>query len=253
MGGFGEVFFGKWRNEDVAIKRISLPPLLLAQSAKDPLAERKLQSLVDSLRQEANLFWLCKHENVVQLRGMCLELSAMSTKGQGGQEVSREPPNLCLVMEYAYGGSLNQVLEDSKGHIALDILLDWAKQIACGIKYLHDEAPIPLIHRDLKSCNSIPLSRILSSLFSLALSRIFFILSFSHFLYFLLLFLSRRARCPCFLVRISFLTRLFPIFHPLCYYFQPASKYTSFCGNCPDILLFFAFISIYPASYSIFN
>ena len=35
-----------------------------------------------------------------------------------------------------------------------DVLIDWAIQIARGMNYLHNGAPISLVHRDLKSSNS---------------------------------------------------------------------------------------------------
>ena len=89
---------------------------------------------LENVRQEAKLFWLLKHENIVQLEGVCLKM-----------------PNMCLVMEYARGGSLNRVLSGRK--IRPDVLVDWAIQIARGMDYLHNKAPISLIHRDLKSSN----------------------------------------------------------------------------------------------------
>lgn len=89
---------------------------------------------LENVRQEAKLFWLLKHKNIVQLEGVCLKM-----------------PNMCLVMEYARGGSLNRVLSGRK--IRPDILVDWAIQIAEGMDYLHNKAIISLIHRDLKSSN----------------------------------------------------------------------------------------------------
>lgn len=54
-------------------------------------------------------------------------------------------------MEYARGGPLNRVLTGRK--IRPGVLVDWAIQIARGMNYLHNGAPISLIHRDLKSSN----------------------------------------------------------------------------------------------------
>ncbi|GIZ00411.1 mitogen-activated protein kinase kinase kinase 9 [Caerostris extrusa] len=54
-------------------------------------------------------------------------------------------------MEYAKGGSLNRVLSGRK--IPPNVLVSWAIQIARGMHYLHSEACISLIHRDLKSSN----------------------------------------------------------------------------------------------------
>jgi len=90
---------------------------------------------LESVRREAKLFWFLDHKNIIKLKGVCLK-----------------EPHLCLVMEYARGGSLYQALNGR--HLVPDVLLDWAKQIADGMHYLHEKARMQLIHRDLKSSNS---------------------------------------------------------------------------------------------------
>ncbi|XP_012281138.1 mitogen-activated protein kinase kinase kinase 11 [Orussus abietinus] len=122
VGGFGKVYRGFWQKHEVAVKA----------ARQDPDEEPSVT--LENVRQEAKLFWLLKHENIVQLEGVCLKM-----------------PNMCLVMEYARGGSLNRVLSGRK--IRPDVLVDWAIQIARGMDYLHNKAPISLIHRDLKSSN----------------------------------------------------------------------------------------------------
>ena len=122
VGGFGKVYRGFWQKHEVAVKAARQDP------DEDPSVT------LENVRQEAKLFWLLKHENIVQLEGVCLKM-----------------PNMCLVMEYARGGSLNRVLSGRK--IRPDVLVDWAIQIARGMDYLHNKAPISLIHRDLKSSN----------------------------------------------------------------------------------------------------
>ena len=122
VGGFGKVYRGVWKDEIVAVKA----------ARQDPDQDI---SVIENVRQEAKLFWLLKHENIVALRGVCLK-----------------EPNLCLVMEYAKGGSLNRVLNQLK-NIGPSVLTNWAIQIARGMNYLHNQAPITLIHRDLKSSN----------------------------------------------------------------------------------------------------
>ena len=47
---------------------------------------------------------------------------------------------------------MNKVLQANR-RIGPDVLIDWAIQIARGMVYLHHNAPIKLIHRDLKSAN----------------------------------------------------------------------------------------------------
>nr|QXO74913.1 MAPK [Penaeus chinensis] len=133
VGGFGKVYRGLWQGQEVAVKA----------ARQDP--DEDISVTIENVRQEAKLFWLLKHVNIVALKGVCLV-----------------EPNLCLVMEYARGGSLSppicptshlgRVLQQTKG-IGPSVLTDWAIQIARGMNYLHNQAPITLIHRDLKSSN----------------------------------------------------------------------------------------------------
>ncbi|XP_069956488.1 mitogen-activated protein kinase kinase kinase 10-like isoform X4 [Cherax quadricarinatus] len=123
VGGFGKVYRGLWRGEEVAVKA----------ARQDP--DEDISVTIENVQQEAKLFWLLKHENIVALKGACLV-----------------EPNLCLVMEYARGGSLNRVLQQRKA-IGPSVLTDWAIQIARGMNYLHNQAPVRIIHRDLKSSN----------------------------------------------------------------------------------------------------
>ncbi|CAL8254745.1 unnamed protein product [Lota lota] len=84
---------------------------------------------------------MLQHPNIIKLEGVCLE-----------------EPNLCLVMEYARGGTLNRALTGRR--IPPHILVNWAVQIARGMLYLHEEAVVPIIHRDLKSSNVLLLETI---------------------------------------------------------------------------------------------
>ncbi|XP_057694708.1 mitogen-activated protein kinase kinase kinase 10 [Corythoichthys intestinalis] len=121
-GGFGKVYKGLWQGEEVAVKA----------ARQDP--DEDISVTAESVRQEARLFWMLRHPNIIALRGVCL----------------REP-NLCLVMEYARGGALNRALAGKK--VPPRVLVNWAVQIATGMDYLHNQAFVPIIHRDLKSSN----------------------------------------------------------------------------------------------------
>ena len=123
IGGFGKVYQAWWNSEEVAVK------------AARHDADEPISVTTENVRQEAKLFWLLSHRNIILLKGVCLQ-----------------QPHLCLVMEYAVGGPLNRALAGRR--IPPHILVDWALQIAHGMLYLHEEAPLPLIHRDLKSSNS---------------------------------------------------------------------------------------------------
>ncbi|XP_037740274.1 mitogen-activated protein kinase kinase kinase 10 [Chelonia mydas] len=128
VGGFGKVYKGAWRGEEVAVKA----------ARQDP--DEDIGATAESVRQEARLFCMLHHPNIVALKAVCLQ-----------------PPNLCLVMEYARGGPLSRALAGRK--VPPDVLVNWAVQIARGMNYLHNEAVVPIIHRDLKSINILILEK----------------------------------------------------------------------------------------------
>ena len=122
-GGFAQVYSGYLRGTKVAIKVPS------AQSMQnDP-------NLLKKLKKEAYIQHSLKHENIVKLIKMSID----------------NPVEPCLVLEFCAGGSLTPIIYHRA--IAPRILLDWALQIARGMRYLHCSAPIPIIHKDLKSNN----------------------------------------------------------------------------------------------------
>lgn len=123
IGGFGKVYRGSWRGELVAVKA----------ARQDP--DEDISVTAESVRQEARLFAMLAHPNIIALKAVCLE-----------------EPNLCLVMEYAAGGPLSRALAGRR--VPPHVLVNWAVQIARGMHYLHCEALVPVIHRDLKSNNS---------------------------------------------------------------------------------------------------
>lgn len=123
VGGFGKVYRAVWRGAEVAVKA----------ARRDP--DEDVAQTLESVRQEAKLFAMLSHPNIMALLGVCLQ-----------------EPNLCLIMEYARGGPLNRALAGKR--IPPCTLVNWAVQIARGMHYLHDQAIVPIIHRDLKSSNS---------------------------------------------------------------------------------------------------
>uniref|UniRef100_A0A3B3TPI7 Protein kinase domain-containing protein n=1 Tax=Poecilia latipinna TaxID=48699 RepID=A0A3B3TPI7_9TELE len=79
VGGFGKVYRGTWRGELVAVKA----------ARQDP--DEDISVTAQNVKQEAHLFAMLTHQNIIALKGVCLQ-----------------EPNLCLIMEYASGGPLSR-------------------------------------------------------------------------------------------------------------------------------------------------
>uniref|UniRef100_H3ANE8 Mitogen-activated protein kinase kinase kinase 7 n=1 Tax=Latimeria chalumnae TaxID=7897 RepID=H3ANE8_LATCH len=117
-GAFGVVCKAKWRAKDVAIKQIE--------------SESERKAFIVELRQLSRV----NHPNIVKLYGACLN-------------------PVCLVMEYAEGGSLYNVLHGAEPlpYYTAAHAMSWCLQCAQGVAYLHGMKPKALIHRDLKPPN----------------------------------------------------------------------------------------------------
>ncbi|XP_060572667.1 mitogen-activated protein kinase kinase kinase 7-like isoform X2 [Ruditapes philippinarum] len=118
-GAFGVVSRAKWRAKDVAVKIIE--------------TESERKAFLTELKQLSRV----NHPNIVKLYGAC----------------TRAP--VCLVMEYAEGGSLYNVLHGvgPQPTYTAAHAMSWALQCSKGVEYLHSMKPKALIHRDLKPPN----------------------------------------------------------------------------------------------------
>ena len=123
LGGFGRVHRAIYKEQEVAVKVAKSTTFDLVKAAQDVITE-------------AQKFAHLAHVNVCALIGVVLVR------------------DVCLVMEYAQGGALSEVLHKKKLALPLEVILDWSHQIASGMNYLHTEVKPSLLHRDLKSSNS---------------------------------------------------------------------------------------------------
>uniref|UniRef100_A0A3B3R1N2 Mitogen-activated protein kinase kinase kinase 7 n=1 Tax=Paramormyrops kingsleyae TaxID=1676925 RepID=A0A3B3R1N2_9TELE len=117
-GAFGVVCKAKWKGKDVAIKTIE--------------SESERKAFIVELRQLSRV----SHPNIVKLYGSCSS-------------------PVCLVMEYAEGGSLYNVLHGAEPLpcYTASHAMSWCFQCSQGVSYLHGMKPKALIHRDLKPPN----------------------------------------------------------------------------------------------------
>jgi hypothetical protein len=134
-GAYGEVWLGRMRGEVVAVKR-------LTRDRRRQLHE------IEVFAAEIELMASFAHRNVLGLLGV-----AWNTL-----------ENLLLIMEYMDRGDLQHVLQHHNGSAQQADECDndefsWAshkakiaRDVACGLEYLHSLKPI-VVHRDLKSKN----------------------------------------------------------------------------------------------------
>ncbi|KAF2349649.1 Serine-threonine/tyrosine-protein kinase catalytic domain [Trinorchestia longiramus] len=118
-GSFGVVYKAIWKNQEVAVKSVE--------------SESEVAALHNEIQQ---LSRTC-HENIIKVLGAYLE-----------------GPSHLLVMEFADGGSLYQLLHNPPyPPYTLAHALSWLLQCAKAVAYLHAIEPGPIIHRDLKPPN----------------------------------------------------------------------------------------------------
>uniref|UniRef100_A0A3Q1CED4 Protein kinase domain-containing protein n=1 Tax=Amphiprion ocellaris TaxID=80972 RepID=A0A3Q1CED4_AMPOC len=116
-GSFGSVYRARWISQD---KEVAVKKLL-------------------KIENEAEILSVLSHRNIIQFFGAIVEA-----------------PNYGIVTEYASGGSLYDYLSsDESEKMDMGQIMTWAAEIARGMHYLHSEAPVKVIHRDLKSRNVV--------------------------------------------------------------------------------------------------
>lgn len=124
-GEFGEVYRGRYRGDEVAIK---LP--FLGDAATSEAALQDLAREVESFRH-------LSHKRIARFIGCCLEL-----------------PNPCIVTEYSPGGSLYHLLHVRGVDVPLRHGINLCLQLSDAVRYLHSQSP-RIVHRDIKSHNLV--------------------------------------------------------------------------------------------------
>jgi NIMA (never in mitosis gene a)-related kinase 1/4/5 len=95
------------------------------------LSAKEREAAINEVRILASL----EHPNIIQYKEAFIE---KSTK------------NLCIVMEYADGGDLHQVVKDARSNkksLPEQDIWKYTIQMLAGIKFLHE---MKICHRDLK-------------------------------------------------------------------------------------------------------
>jgi serine/threonine protein kinase len=121
-GSFGEVYKGKLRSVEVAVKKLTLKKL----------DEKKMEAF----RKEVGIMSKLRHPNVLLFMGACLE-----------------PGNLMIVTELMSQGSVYDLLHKHPEQLTFRKKMEIARGAAKGMNWLHQSKPVSFIHRDLKTGN----------------------------------------------------------------------------------------------------
>ena len=117
-GGFGDIFAGEWQGKVVAIKKLRV--------------QRVIKKRLEQFEEEVNVFCRLSHKNIITFYGACIKT-----------------PNICMVMELMSGSLYDKIhIEDFQFTNGNKLFI--AKEIACGIEYLHSQE---VVHCDIKSTN----------------------------------------------------------------------------------------------------
>eukprot|EP01025_Chloroclados_australasicus_P024355 TRINITY_DN2444_c0_g2_i1.p1 TRINITY_DN2444_c0_g2~~TRINITY_DN2444_c0_g2_i1.p1 ORF type:complete len:470 (-),score=52.48 TRINITY_DN2444_c0_g2_i1:1139-2548(-) len=119
VGGFAEVFIGKYEGTVVAIKRLFG------------------ENLANDFKQEVDILLRLRHPNLILFIGYCM---------------SQNPQQFVIVSEYMSRGSLWDVIQKQKIQLPTKGQRMIALSVARGMLYLHTRKP-PILHLDLKSPN----------------------------------------------------------------------------------------------------
>ncbi|KAJ4843298.1 hypothetical protein Tsubulata_039411 [Turnera subulata] len=144
-GGFGPVYKGLIPNgQEVAVKKLSL-------TSRQGLRE---------FTNEVKLLLRIQHKNLVTLLGCCAE-----------------GPEMMLVYEYLPNKSLDYFLFGDNSSKSSP--LNWPTRfrivtgVARGLLYLHEEAPVRIIHRDIKASNILLDEQLNPKISDFGLARLF--------------------------------------------------------------------------------
>eukprot|EP00811_Abedinium_folium_P034198 NODE_709_length_2814_cov_7.376628.p1 GENE.NODE_709_length_2814_cov_7.376628~~NODE_709_length_2814_cov_7.376628.p1 ORF type:complete len:764 (+),score=257.04 NODE_709_length_2814_cov_7.376628:164-2455(+) len=124
-GGFGAVHQGRYRGEEVAIKKLHTTDGVITPAQ------------VEEFRKEVANLQALRHPRLVRFVG-----------------AAYVAPSVCIVTEFMPNGSLYNLLHQRKQVLTPQQRHQIVSHIAEGVGFLHGRTP-PFVHRDLKSLNVV--------------------------------------------------------------------------------------------------
>ena len=119
-GAFSWVYSGKWKDREVAIKKLSFEAL-------------EVDDFLIMFKKEVALLAILDHPNIVDFVGVVTF------------------PSYYMVTDYMHEGALDEILHDPDTPLPWERRLSLLRDVACGINYLHQRVP-RVIHRDVRFC-----------------------------------------------------------------------------------------------------
>jgi NIMA (never in mitosis gene a)-related kinase len=122
-GSYGKAFLAESSEsgEICVIKSVQID-ILSEKELKDAYLEAKILEKLD-------------HPNIIKFKEVL---------------VTKTPPSLHIIMDYAEGGDLFTKIKNRKKLFSENQILDWFTQVCLALKHIHDRK---ILHRDLKSQN----------------------------------------------------------------------------------------------------
>ncbi|GMS80043.1 hypothetical protein PENTCL1PPCAC_2218, partial [Pristionchus entomophagus] len=133
-GAAGEVYHAIFYGKCVAFKKYK------SLGSERERKEDVIEKIIYSVKREAAYFSNLRHENIVELYGVCLD-----------------SPTIGLVLELCQGGTLSQVYRTvTNAAVPKRILVDWAQQMCAAMEAIASK----FVHRDLKMDNVLVLQKV---------------------------------------------------------------------------------------------
>ncbi|KAK7686491.1 hypothetical protein QCA50_010088 [Cerrena zonata] len=125
-GGFADIFRGRLRNHDVALKRL--------RYFCNMTSEERQQNSMDFAR-EALLWRQMKHENVLEFHGI---------------DMVQFPSMPCMVLPWVEHGNIRHYMKNAPSECSVAQRNKWLSQTANGLTYLHEQN---VVHGDVRGAN----------------------------------------------------------------------------------------------------
>ncbi|KAK7686485.1 hypothetical protein QCA50_010082 [Cerrena zonata] len=125
-GNYADVFRGKLRDHDVALKRLIYFSAMTAE-------ERQQHS--NNFAREALMWRQMKHENVLELYGI---------------DIVRFPGSSCMVLPWVEHGNIREYMRKAPSESSDVQKNKWLSQTANGLTYLHEQN---IVHGDIRGAN----------------------------------------------------------------------------------------------------